>query len=57
MLHCSFERSAAPSRANERDILLVGLRVPIQLQVVAVLLAVDVVDLVPELPAVHGQCL
>jgi hypothetical protein len=38
--------------ANERDILLVGLRVRVQLQVVAVLLAVEVVDLVLELRAV-----
>jgi hypothetical protein len=42
------------SGANEWDILLVGLRVPVQLQVVAVLLAVDVVDLVPELRGVLG---
>ena len=42
------------SRANERDILPVDLRVPVQLQVVAVLLAVKVVDLVPEPRAVHG---
>ena len=44
-------------RSNERDILLVGLRVPVQLQVVAVLLAVEVVDFISEFPAVHGQCL
>jgi hypothetical protein len=45
------------SRANERDILLVGLRVPIQLQAVDVLLAVKVVDFIPEFPGVHGYCL
>lgn len=42
------------SGANERDIPLVGLRVPVQLQIVAVLLAVEVVDFIPEFPAVHG---
>ena len=33
------------------------MRVPVQLQVVAVLLAVEVVDFIPEFPAVQGQLL
>jgi hypothetical protein len=43
------------SGSNEWDILLVNLWVPVQFQVVTVLLTMQVVDLVPELRAVDCE--
>jgi hypothetical protein len=45
------------SGANERDIPLVGLWIPVELQIVLVLLTMQIIDFVPELRAINRQFL